>query len=29
MVDALSKNKVIAYITALSEVISDFNERIK
>ncbi|KAL6348833.1 hypothetical protein AAG906_033489 [Vitis piasezkii] len=29
MVDALSRKKVIAYITALSKVISDFNERIK
>ncbi|RVX00199.1 Transposon Ty3-I Gag-Pol polyprotein [Vitis vinifera] len=27
--DALSKREVIAYITALSEVISDFNEKIK
>ena len=29
MVDALSRKKVIAYINALSKVISDFNERIK
>ena len=29
MADALSKKKVIAYITTLSEVISDFNEKIK
>ena len=29
MVDALSRNEVIAYITTLSEVISDFNEKIK
>ena len=29
MVDALSKNKVIAYITTLLEVISNFNEIIK
>ena len=29
MVDALSRKEVIAYITALSEVISDFNENIK
>ena len=29
MADALSKKKVIAYITTLSEVISDFNENIK
>ena len=27
--DALSRKEVIAYITALSEVISDFNEKIK
>ena len=29
MADALSRREVIAYITALSEVISDFNEKIK
>ncbi|RVW70978.1 putative disease resistance RPP13-like protein 1 [Vitis vinifera] len=29
VVDALSRKEVIAYITALSEVISDFNEKIK
>ena len=29
MTDALSKKEVITYITALSEVISDFNEKIK
>ena len=29
MADALSRKEVIAYITALSEVISDFNEKIK
>lgn len=29
MVDALSKKEVIAYIIVLSEVVFDFNERIK
>ena len=29
MVDALSRKEVVAYIMTLSEVISDFNERIK
>ena len=29
MADALSRKEVIAYITTLSEVISDFNEKIK
>ena len=29
MVDALSRKEMIAYITTLSEVISDFNEKIK
>ena len=29
VVDALSRKEVIAYITALSKVISDFNEKIK
>ena len=29
MVDALSRKEVIAYITVLLEVISNFNERIK
>ena len=29
MADALSRKEVIAYITAFSEVISDFNEKIK
>ena len=27
--DALSRKEVIAYITTLSEIISDFNEKIK
>ena len=29
MADALCRKEVIAYITALSEVIADFNEKIK
>ena len=29
MVDALSRKEVITYITTLSEVISDFNKKIK
>ena len=29
VIDALSRKEVIAYITALSEIISDFNEKIK
>ena len=29
MADALSRKEVITYIMALSEVISDFNEKIK
>ena len=29
MADALRRKEVIAYITTLSEVISDFNEKIK
>ena len=29
MADALSRKEVVAYIMALSEVISNFNERIK
>lgn len=29
VVDALSKKEVMAYVTTLSKIISDFNEKIK